>query len=96
MSGLSTTVSYDDRMPANDSDSNSGSTSDSAGKSGQGKRDEGAFWTILGYLLSGLLVWGGAGLLLDRWLQTGYLGVGGMLIGVTSAMYLIWLRFIKE
>ncbi len=62
-----------------------------------GKRgDEGAFWTIFGYLLSGLLIWGGGGVLLDRWLGTSIFGVGGMLLGVTSAIYLIWMRFIKR
>jgi len=63
-------------------------------KSGSG--EEGAFWTIIGYLLSGLLIWGGGGYFLDKWLGTSFLGICGMLLGVTSAMYLIWLRFISR
>ena len=58
--------------------------------------DEGAFWSIVGYLLSGLLVWGGGGYLLDMWLGARYLTVIGLLIGVISAIYLIWLRYIKR
>lgn len=55
--------------------------------------EEGAFWTIFGYMLSGLLIWGGIGFGLDRWLNTGYFLLGGLLLGMGSALYLIWLRF---
>lgn len=60
------------------------------------KRDEGAAWSIFGYLLSGLLFWGGAGYFLDRWLNTGYFLLGGLLLGAGAAIYLIWLRFGRE
>ncbi|HUW88813.1 MAG: AtpZ/AtpI family protein [Candidatus Nanopelagicaceae bacterium] len=60
------------------------------------KRDEGAAWSIFGYLLSGLLFWGGAGYFLDRWLNTRYFLLGGLLLGVSAAIYLIWLRFGRE
>lgn len=60
------------------------------------KRDEGATWSIFGYLLSGLLFWGGAGYFLDRWLNTRYFLLGGLLLGVSAAIYLIWLRFGRE
>lgn len=60
------------------------------------KRDEGAAWSIFGYLLSGLLFWGGAGYFLDRWLNTRYFLLGGLLLGVGAAIYLIWLRFGRE
>lgn len=32
--------------------------------------DEGAFWSIFGYLLSGLVIWGGIGHFVDRWMGT--------------------------
>ena len=70
--------------------------SDTGKKPASSRGEEGAFWTIIGYLLSGLLIWGGGGFLLDRWLGTSYIGICGMLLGVTSAMYLIWLRFIRN
>lgn len=60
------------------------------------KNDEGAAWSIFGYLLSGLLFWGGAGYFLDRWLNTRYFLLGGLLLGVGAAIYLIWLRFGRE
>ena len=55
--------------------------------------EDNAFWTILGYMISGLLIWGGIGWGLDRWLNTGYFLLAGLLLGIGSALYLIWLRF---
>lgn len=61
---------------------------------GVGPRGEdNAFWTILGYMISGLLIWGGIGWGLDRWLDAKYFTMGGLLLGMGSALYLIWLRF---
>jgi len=57
------------------------------------RSDEGAPWTILGYLLSGPLFWGGIGWGLDNWLGTGYFLVSGLLLGMGAALYLVWLRF---
>ena len=57
------------------------------------RNDENAFWTIFGYLLSGLLIWGGIGYGLDRWLGSGFFLLGGLLLGMGSSLYLIWLRF---
>ncbi|MBU6352461.1 MAG: hypothetical protein KJS67_00300 [Actinomycetales bacterium] len=58
--------------------------------------EDNAFWTIFGYMLSGLLIWGGIGYGLDRWLHTGYFLLGGLLLGMGSALYLIWLRFVRQ
>jgi len=55
--------------------------------------EENAFWTILGYMISGLIIWGGIGWGLDRWLGTEYFLMGGLLLGMGSALYLVWLRF---
>ena len=57
------------------------------------RNNEGAAWTILGYLLSGPLFWGGVGYGLDAWLGTGYFLASGLLLGVGAALYLVWLRF---
>lgn len=62
----------------------------------QNRRDENAMWTIFGYLLSGLLFWGGVGYAADRWLGTGYLTLTGLLVGMGGAIYLVWLRFGRE
>ncbi len=58
--------------------------------------EDNALWTIFGYMLSGLLIWGGIGYGLDRWLHTGYFLLGGLLLGKGSALYLIWLRFVRQ
>jgi ATP synthase protein I len=53
-------------------------------------------WTIFGYLLSGLLFWGGVGYAADKWLDTSYLTLVGLLVGMGGAIYLVWLRFGRE
>ena len=35
-----------------------------------GNREADALWTIVGYMLSGLLFWGGAGYLADKYFNT--------------------------
>lgn len=57
------------------------------------RTDEGAGWSIVGYLLSGPLFWGGVGWLLDNWLGTGFLFASGVILGMGAALYLVWLRF---
>ncbi len=59
-------------------------------------REENAMWSIFGYLLSGLLFWGGVGYGLDKWLGTSYLTLIGLLVGVSGAVYLVWLRFGRQ
>lgn len=64
--------------------------------SGQGRRrrtDPGDAWSILGYLLSGLLVWGGAGLLVDRWLGTRFVVLIGLLVGMATSIYIVYVRY---
>lgn len=55
--------------------------------------EEGALWSIMGYLLSGLLIWGGLGWAADHWLGTHFFVLIGMLLGGGASMYLVWLRF---
>jgi hypothetical protein len=60
------------------------------------QNQEGAAWSILGYLISGPVFWGGAGFGLDRWLGTGFLLPSGVIVGMGAALYLVWLRFGRE
>ena len=60
------------------------------------RNEENALWSIVGYLLSGLLFWGGAGLLADHFLHTQYWRLVGLLVGAGAALYLVWLRFGRE
>ena len=59
-------------------------------------REENAMWSIFGYLLSGLLFWGGIGYGLDKWLGTAYLTLVCLLVGISGAIYLVWLRFGRQ
>ncbi len=61
--------------------------------SGSGRSNPGDAWTVTGYLLSGLLVWGGVGLLVDRWLHTRLFVLVGLLVGSAAAIYLIYVRY---
>jgi ATP synthase protein I len=51
-------------------------------------------WSVIGTLLAGIVVWGGVGWLLDRWL--GFDGLFlpiGMLLGVGASIYVIYVRY---
>lgn len=61
-----------------------------------GVKDEGAAWSIFGYLLSGMIFWGGVGWAIDHWLNTRYFLLGGLVLGAGAAIYLVWLRFGRE
>jgi F0F1-type ATP synthase assembly protein I len=50
-------------------------------------------WGITGTMLSGIIVWGGAGLLLDRWWDTKFLALVGTILGLTVAIYLIVVKY---
>ena len=50
-------------------------------------------WGITGTLLSGIIVWGGVGLLLDRWLETRIFALVGTLLGLGVAIYLVVVKY---
>jgi len=50
-------------------------------------------WRAFAYLLSGPLLYGGAGWLLDHWLGTGFLLPLGIVGGMALSVYLIWFRY---
>jgi len=50
-------------------------------------------WHAFGYLVSGVLVYGMIGWVLDRWLETSGLVVVGILFGAGLGIYLTWARF---
>jgi ATP synthase protein I len=54
-------------------------------------------WGAIGTMLAGIVVWGGVGWLLDRWL--GFDGLFlpiGMLLGIGVAIYVIYLRYGRD
>jgi F0F1-type ATP synthase assembly protein I len=44
-------------------------------------------------MLSGIVVWGGAGLALDRWLGTRFFVLIGVILGLAVAIYLIVVKY---
>jgi len=52
--------------------------------------------SVLAYLISGPVLFGGAGWGLDRWLGTGFFVVIGLLAGMGLSLYVIWLRYGTE
>jgi len=53
-----------------------------------------AAWTVLAYLITGPLFYGGLGWLLDAWLGTEPVFVlVGILGGMALALYLVWVRY---
>jgi hypothetical protein len=50
-------------------------------------------WSAFGLMLSGVIIWGGAGYLVSRW--TGYevFTMLGLLLGTGTALYGIWFRY---
>ncbi len=54
-------------------------------------------WAITGYMLGGILAWGGIGLLID-WLagtEKVFTAIG-MVVGAAAAIYLVYLRYGRE
>jgi F0F1-type ATP synthase assembly protein I len=56
-------------------------------------REQDAAWRSVAYLISGPLVYGGIGYLLDRWLGTTWIVGVGIVGGMVLSLYLIWFRY---
>jgi F0F1-type ATP synthase assembly protein I len=50
-------------------------------------------WAATSLLISGVLVWGGAGYLVSLWLGSPLFTMVGLLVGTTAALYGIWFRY---
>ena len=50
-------------------------------------------WAVIGTMISGMAVWGGAGWLLDRWLDTRVFAPVGILLGISIAIYVVVVRY---
>jgi ATP synthase protein I len=64
----------------------------------RGPEDDGrdfanAAWSIPGYLLSGIAIYGGIGWLLDRWLGTSAFFPIGIALGVVLSVYGIYRKY---
>ena len=52
-------------------------------------------WAVVGTLLAGIVVWGGIGWLLDRWLGTSFLVAIGVIVGAAASIYLVVVKYGK-
>ncbi len=53
-------------------------------------------WTVVSYLISGPLLYGGIGWLLDRWLDQAWIMPVGVLVGMALALILVYLRYGRQ
>lgn len=60
----------------------------------EGPASEAAAWTVLSYLISGPLIYGGLGWLLDLWLGTQFLVAIGLIGGMALSFYVIVRRYV--
>ena len=60
-------------------------------------KGEGLVWSVIGTLVSGPLVWGLLGALLDRKLETAptYLALG-LILGFVVSMYIVYVRYGRD
>jgi ATP synthase protein I len=57
------------------------------------ENSQGDAWHAFGALVSGVLVYGLIGWVLDRWLDTSFLVVVGIVLGAVLGLYMTWARF---
>jgi F0F1-type ATP synthase assembly protein I len=57
------------------------------------RRAENDAWGAFGLMVSGVVVWGGAGYLLARWTGHELFTLGGLLLGMGAALYGVWFRY---
>ena len=50
-------------------------------------------WAVTGTLISGMAVWGGAGWLLDQWLDIEVFFPVGIILGMAVAIYLVVVKY---
>ncbi len=50
-------------------------------------------WNAFGYLVSGVLLYGVIGWVLDRWWGTGFMVAVGILVGAVLGLFMTWARF---
>ena len=65
---------------------------DEAARSAARKSQDDA-WAATSLLISGVVIWGGAGYLVSEWLDNQLFVMVGLLLGTATALYGIWFRY---
>jgi hypothetical protein len=58
-------------------------------------QDSEAAWGVVGYLVSGLVAWGGLGAIADHYFDTSLFFPIGLALGAGLGLYLVWVRYGK-
>jgi ATP synthase protein I len=66
---------------------------DPAPQAQDGPVGEAAAWTVLSYLITGPLLYGGLGWLLDLWLGTQWIVAVGIVGGMALSIYIVYVRY---
>ena len=74
--------------------SESGARAD--GTRGPRRPSEGTGWAVVSYLIGGMVLYGGIGWLIGRWMHIAVLFPVGMLLGMGLALALVILRFTRS
>lgn len=67
-----------------------------SGERGRGPARNADPWTVLAYVLSGPLGYGGLGWALDQWFGIRFLLPLGLLGGGAASVYLLYVRYVKS
>lgn len=60
------------------------------------RKGEADAWSALSLILSGMIVWGGVGWLLSRWLDNRLPLALGLVVGTGAGTVLVWLRYGRQ
>ena len=61
-----------------------------------GRKGEADAYGALGLVISGVLVWGGAGYLVSEWLGNRLFVMLGLLLGMGAGLFLVWFRYGRQ
>ena len=77
-------------------DGDDGSPRDAPGEGTEPPMREVDAYAVISYLLSGVILYGGIGWLLDWWLGTrGFVAVG-IVLGAAAGVWVVWLRYSRS
>ena len=60
------------------------------------RKGEADAYGALSLIISGVLVWGGAGFLVSEWLDQRVFVMLGLLLGMGAGLYLVWFRYGRQ